>query len=711
MELYAEFVRGNPHTEEALQAAIQSVFTHVPDVKVHAYVVCACVPDVKVHVHIHVVCAWICIYIHMYVHDVHVDMHMHVHVCMYVCVSQDETRHHRTWRHLQCMFPPTPEGLSALKAEIAGSDGDFSNATQLEIEIKTELYKREGDTHAHLAFVSQYPTMHVYAFMCLCAWAIPNVILGVYGVAEMPLHQDVAEHYALLYALLCDAVAKDMIEDMHCPPDLSNVPTPPLKMPHQPYDDSCYGCGYSFSTGVYGYKFVGYCCGFKQELKNGTVLCCRAMWHGHCAALKWAPGSETVFIGPCGHACMATADAQQIAVDAIAQAEVKERALQVHLQMPPCALFSSQLCICMHTFSVCICVCAYVNMYVYVHTCIRMCMCMCMCMCIRIYICMCMCMCTLICMCVCQVAGWQEATHPGHLLEDADSAMEQSFLGDVLYERDAFLSQVIHLSDFSPHSERLAAKRSLVHLLAQTSNLQASNASKITAALQPHMHLLLLQERVECSRKPQDADSSGGTSPFVVPETPIPQAMELIPVKEKKEVRRSAVGSSKGEFTVLCADPDMIDAVDSKVGFWADPANLKDALKRLFCSGQAKLTGGEWTLSNVSSVLVSVVSLARNSQDHHPVDYRDAKQRGLVSLQLMLHLQKRNFVSVTPEDIRGNATVSLKVLPCPDDETTPLIATSALVSSHGWCVATIEACVGNFNKEKYSAKKRKKVIA
>ena len=160
MGLYSEFARANPQREDELQTRIQSVFTHAAD-------------------------------------------------------PNEDNRHVRTWKHLLWMFPPTVEGTASLAAEVAGSDGDFSHTAELEIEIKTELYKREG----------------------------------VPGVIDSPLGPEIAHHYALLFGLLCDAVAKDLLEDMYDPLDRSQIPLPPLKMEREDHDDSCYGCGFSFSTG------------------------------------------------------------------------------------------------------------------------------------------------------------------------------------------------------------------------------------------------------------------------------------------------------------------------------------------------------------------------------------------------------------------------------------------------------------------------------
>ena len=278
MGLYSEFARANPQREDELQTRIQSVFTHAAD-------------------------------------------------------PNEDNRHVRTWKHLQWMFPPTVEGTASLAAEVAGSDGDFSHTAELEIEIKTELYKREG----------------------------------VPGVINSPLGPEIAHHYALLFGLLCDAVAKDLLEDMYDPLDRSQIPLPPLKMEREDHDDSCYGCGFSFSTGLYGSDWVMYCCGYETTMRNGAVLCCKTSWHGRCAGLLWAPGDDTRFIGLCGHAdCMSSGDAQQMAVDAIAEAEAKDHELQVNA------------CTCEYIYHghvyVHICVgvgvCRYAHMYVYMHVCV-----------------------------------------------------------------------------------------------------------------------------------------------------------------------------------------------------------------------------------------------------------------------------------------------------------------------------------------------------
>ena len=77
------------------------------------------------------------------------------------------SRHYHTWLHLQKMYLPTSEGLAALQAEVSGSDGDFSDTARLEMEVKTELFKRQG----------------------------------VGGVTDAPLGNELVSHYALLYGL------------------------------------------------------------------------------------------------------------------------------------------------------------------------------------------------------------------------------------------------------------------------------------------------------------------------------------------------------------------------------------------------------------------------------------------------------------------------------------------------------------------------------
>ena len=304
--------------------------------------------------------------------------------------------------------------------------------------------------------------------------------------------------------------------------------------------------------------------------------------------------------------------------------------------------------------------------------------------------------------------------HPGTLMGDPAARMEQSLLGDVFHERDAFLYQVSKLSPLSPHEERLAAKRALVHLLAQASNLQEANATKITTALQKHMHLLHTSEASFVRTMPGPASSAQCSEALVVEKAPMPMELEAVASKTvlaegipKKARKFSALGTTSADFTALCEDPTMIDAVDSTMGLWSDPGNITTALHRLFCSNQAKLTGKEWTLSNVSSVLVSLVTMQRNSSVHYLVDYSDAKERASIALQVMLYLQKRNFVTVAPVTKKGNATVEIKIVPSEADPNIPLIAKSALVVSKGWSEFDINACICNYAKEKYGRKNKK----
>ena len=506
-----------------------------------------------------------------------------------------QSRHHRTWLHLQKMFPPTVPGKAALEAEVFGSDGDFSDAAHYEIDIKTELFKRNG----------------------------------IGGVIDSPLGADVARHYALLYGLLCDAVTKDLVDEIYADVDYARITKPPLFMPIEPYDDACYLCGFSFSTGVYGPDWVLWCCQHSEQTANGSCLCCRKVWHGRCAGLSWAPGEDTPFIGPCGHPCQSTMDAQRMQLDAIQETQMQERRDQV--------------------------------------------------------------------------AGWQAVMDPDELISSPEAAMERSILGNVTYELDHFLHQASQLSSESQHSQKVAAKCALSHVLAQTHLLPPGAASKVHVQLQPHMHLLhIVETRGTWPASPEwhPPMSSPLGNATVIAEGQASQ-MDLIPVK--KPVRRSSVASSKDVFVDLCLNPDMIDAVDQCVGTWSIPSNITFAVHRIFCSNQAKLTGDKWTLSNVSTVLIPLT-------DSKKERLKDAKERTIVTLQLLLHLQKKKFLILTPDLISGNPTVKIEIVACNDVKTVPLIATSGFVkqSPHLWSDAFVEACISNFRKPKWKAQKRKR---
>ena len=520
----------------------------------------------------------------------------------------ERPRHHQTWLHLQKMFPVTAAGNAALEAEIAGSDGDFSEAASYELEIKTELFMRGG----------------------------------VGGVIDNPLGRDAARHYALLYGLLCDAVTKDLIDDMYRDADYSRIPKPPLKMACELHDEVCYLCGFKFSTGLYGHPWVLYCCDYKETLRDGTVLCCRTVWHGRCAGLSWSPGDNTPFVGPCGHPCLSTMDAQRMQLDAIQETQMEEREQQI--------------------------------------------------------------------------MGWQAVMDPDELLSSPEAAMERSILGDVMHELDGFLHQVSQLNSESQRCELVQAKCALSHVIAQTHLLPQGTASKIMGQLYPHMHLLhIMGEIREPLLVPEPVPLIMESTPMgaskaqvaIVAEGEAPPMMNLVPVdaemNTKKPLRRSSVASSKGDFVALCGDPNMIDAVDQSVGTWSLASNLTFAVHRIFCTNQAKLTSDKWSLSTVSTVLIPLT----NSSGER---LTNAKERTIVALQLLLHLQKKKFLTVTPDMIAGNHTVRIAVAASTDDPTVPVIATSGFVTQlpHLWSDASIKACISNFRKPKWKSQKRKK---